>query len=221
MICPNSISEARQLGTYFNIPDEKFHVTHNGVDEIFSQIVNEEKFRHHFGISGPFILCVANIEPRKNQHMLIEAAMKLGKQLILIGNIRDPAYYDTCMQLADDRIRYLGYLDHHDPLLRSAYSACETFALPSTLETPGLAALEAVASGCNIVITEVGATREYFGEHAIYVNPHDSNSIIAGIAKSGALSPAPSEILPKFSWANTASQLIDAYTLAMEYNSRA
>jgi glycosyltransferase involved in cell wall biosynthesis len=153
--------------------------------------------------------------------MLIEAAMTLGKQLILIGNIRDAAYYDMCMQLADDKIRYLGYLDHHDPLLRSAYSACETFALPSTLETPGLAALEAAASGCNVVITEVGATREYFGENAIYINPYDSNSIIDGIGKSATLSPAPSKILPKFSWTNTASQLIDAYKLAMQYNSRA
>ena len=38
-------------------------------------------------------------------------------------------------------------MEHRDPLLALAYSACSVFALPSTLETPGLAALEAAAAG--------------------------------------------------------------------------
>ena len=44
---------------------------------------------------------------------------------------------------------WLGRLDHHDPLLASAYAAARVFALPSWFETPGLAALEAALAGCS------------------------------------------------------------------------
>ena len=55
-------------------------------------------------------------------------------------------------------------LDHHDPLLASAYAAARVFALPSWFETPGLAALEAGLAGCAVAITPFGSTREYFGD---------------------------------------------------------
>ena len=48
---------------------------------------------------------------------------------------------------------WLGRLDHHDPLLASAYAAARVFALPSWFETPGLAALEAALAGCSVAIT--------------------------------------------------------------------
>ena len=44
-------------------------------------------------------------------------------------------------------VSWLGRLDHHDPLLASAYAAARVFALPSWFETPGLAALEAGPGG--------------------------------------------------------------------------
>lgn len=55
------------------------------------------------------------------------------------------------MEIADNNVQYLGYIEHHDPLLHSAYDACEILALPSTLETPGLAALETGASNTKIL----------------------------------------------------------------------
>ena len=66
----------------------------------------------------------------------------------------------------------MGAGDHHDPLLASAYAAARVFALPSWFETPGLAALEAALTGCPIVITPYGSTREYFDDLVIYARPH-------------------------------------------------
>ena len=218
IICPNSNAEAQQLGSYFNIPEDKFVITHNGIDEIFTQKVDGQLFRDTYTINTPFVLCVANIEPRKNQLNLIKAIKELNKKLILIGNIRDNDYYDQCMAIANDHVEYVGYIDHHDPLLRSAYDACDVFALPSTLETPGLAALEAAASNAIIVITEIGATKEYFTDNAFYVSPESHQSIKEGLLKAFDTNNLTTEnsFFKKYSWDQTALQLLTAYPKAIQ-----
>jgi len=218
VICPNSSAEAHQLGSYFNIPEKKFVITHNGIDEIFTQKVDGELFRDHYSINEPFILCVGNIEPRKNQLKLIESIQNLNIKLILIGNIRDEPYFTQCKN-ADikNSMDFVGHINHHDPLLRSAYSACEVFVLPSMLETPGLAALEAAATGSKIVITEVGATQEYFGENVFYINPTSIDSISNAITTALKTDrPLFKDEMLKYSWDNTAKQLINAYHKALE-----
>lgn len=216
IICPNSNAEAEQLGAYFNIPKDKFVVTHNGIDPIFTEHVNEQLFRDKYNLPEPFILCVGNIEPRKNQLNLIKAAAELSIKLVLIGNTRDQGYYEICMKHANSNVMVIDHLDHHDPLLRSAYNACDLFALPSTLETPGLAALEAAASNAKILITETGSTQEYFENHVTYTK-HDSHELIRDgiITALGNTHICTQNYYSKFSWDRTADELIQAYKLAL------
>lgn len=184
IVC-NSDMECNLLGSVFKIPGEKFYTVYNGVDEQFFEPISPEIFRNHFDIHGPFLLNVANIEPRKNQLKLAQVAKEFpDTKLILIGYERDPVYAKQCIEEGGSQIQYLGPLPHNSPLLRSAYAACESFLLPSTLETPGLAALEAMAVGAKVVVTAEGSTREYFGESAFYVDPNDLASISKGIANS-------------------------------------
>ena len=49
--------------------------------------------------------------------------------------------------------------------------------MPSLFETPGLASLEAAFCGCRLIVTTGGATREYFKDNALYVNPNDIDDI--------------------------------------------
>lgn len=210
VICPNSNIEARQLSEYFNIPANKFCVTHNGIDNIFTEPVSPDLFKDTYSIEKPFILCVGNIEPRKNQLKLIEALKDLDILLILIGNIRDQSYFEKCENNFNQNVRFIKYIDHDNPLLRSAYSACDLFVLPSLLETPGLAALEAIASGAKIVITEVGATKEYFGSNAYYVDPTDASNIKEQIVKA-LTSPPSMHSNHVYLWEKTADELIEAY----------
>ena len=113
---------------------------------------------------------------------------------------------------------FLGSLEHRSPMLRSAYAACELFALPSTLETPGLAALEAAAQGVKIIITEVGATKEYFGENVCYIrNPIDPDEIAERIHQAIELNSLEnSKLLAKiiedrFCWQHTIQTLARIY----------
>lgn len=218
VICTNSNMETNKLCQNFDVKEEKFILTHNGVDDIFFEPVDGQLFRNKFNPNRKFILCVGNIEPRKNQHMLVRAAKKVGIQLVLIGNVRDQNYFNESGIAEDENTLFLGAMDHDSPYLRSAYSACEIFALPSLLETPGLAALEAAASKTKLVITGEGSTREYFENSVIYVDPFDIDSVSDGIEI--ALNNEINRTDIRFSWRNTARQLEKAYSEAIRNRSR-
>jgi glycosyltransferase involved in cell wall biosynthesis len=214
LILPNSKTEADQLFNFFSLDPGKFVVTHNGIDETFSERVPGDLFKEHFGQKEPFVLNVANLESRKNQLALIRAMRGLGIDLVLLGNVRFSSYFEECMKEGADFVRYLGYVDHDSDLLKSAYAACETFVLPSTLETPGLAALEAAASGAKLVVTSVGSTQEYFKDMATYVDPRSVLDIRQGVVKS-LKEPKNdwlrSYVLENFTWNHTAARLTEAY----------
>ncbi len=204
-VVANSNLECDTLAPVLQIPREKFFTVLNGVDPKFYERVSPEIFRLYFNISAQFVLNVGNIEPRKNQLNLIRA-MKLvpDMKLVLIGHTRDENYLNLCIEEGGGQVIYLGPLPHDSGLLKSAYSACTVFCLPSTLETPGLAALEAYAVGAPIVITEVGPTAEYFAESAKYVNPMDTqdiaNKIIEAILSSNTSSLIKRYKIHNYSW---------------------
>lgn len=218
VICPNSQAEVGRFLNHFDAPIGKYHITHNGVDSTFFEPVDPELFLSHFGLQQPFVLCVGNIEIRKNQSVLLEAARHLGVHVVLIGNIRDSGYFNRLNKLFSGRFSYLGFLEHDSELLRSAYSACQTFALPSLLETPGLAALEAAAAGVPLVITEEGCTQEYFGVEAFYVNPKSVNDVSNKLALAISV-PRQSHSLRdrvrQYTWDRVAEELEAAYRQAM------
>eukprot|EP01037_Dinobryon_pediforme_P007089 gene7089-7153_t len=56
--------------------------------------------------------------------------------------------------------------------------------LPSWFETTGLSSIEAAAMGCNVVITDKGDTREYFGDYAYYCDPAEPESIFNAVKKA-------------------------------------
>lgn len=211
-VIANSDLECEQLSQVLDLPREKFVTVYNGVDDIFLEKVSPELFRNKFNIQDKFILNVGNIEPRKNQLKLVEAMKSFPEmKLVLIGHKRDEKYAQEVFDLGGEQVVYIGPIKHTDELLRSAYAACEVFCLPSTLETPGLSALEALAVGCRIVITEEGATREYFSTLVDYVNPEEIESIIEGIHKSLKKTKVENILGYKYLWSNVLLTLKNMY----------
>jgi glycosyltransferase involved in cell wall biosynthesis len=216
-LLPNSRAEAERINAHFGTSMEKMHPVVNGVDARFFELADPGLFREEYAnIVGesPFLLYVGNIEHRKNQLQLIRAAKGMDAPVLLFGRIRDETYWQQCEKELPSNVHYLGAIEFASDLQRSAYAACSAFVLPSRLETPGLAALEAAACGAPLCITQEGCTREYFGEHAVYVDPDDVQSIHAGMAsvlsrrRSGALRQ---HILDNYTWDISAAQLVAAY----------
>jgi glycosyltransferase involved in cell wall biosynthesis len=138
--------------------------------------------------------------------------------LLIVGNVREPGYAESVFAEGGERVRFVGPLEHDDPLLASAYAACSAFVLPSTLETPGLAALEAAAAGAPIVITGEGSTREYFGDMAHYVDPLDADDMRRKIEAALAAGPnprLPALVASRFTWPVVTAALADVYATAI------
>tara|TARA_R110002126_G_scaffold278004_1_gene424118 strand:- start:22914 stop:23891 length:978 start_codon:yes stop_codon:yes gene_type:complete len=215
-IVTNGEIESDQLASVLGLGRERFHTVRNACDPWFAEPGEPEMFRSAFGIEGPFVLHVGNVEPRKNQLALIHAARQAGKSLVLLGQVRSGVYAGQCLAAAGDHVRYLGPIAHDSPMLRSAYAACEVFCLPSTLETPGLAALEAAAAGARLIITGEGSTREYFGEDALYVNGSNVDEIAAALVAS-SIAPATEKlkrrVVSQFTWETAVQPLRDLYKM--------
>jgi glycosyltransferase involved in cell wall biosynthesis len=181
LLMPNSQAEAQQLIRYFGVPPEKVRVVPNGADARF-EAGDPELFPKRFGVRK-FVLAPGRIEPRKNQLGLLRALRGTGVPIVILGDTvpGQEAYYQACRRVADPSVRFLGRLEHTDPLLASAYAAASCLALVSWFETPGLVALEAAMTGTPLVLPEGGCAREYFGHHAEYVRADDGAAIRASV----------------------------------------
>lgn len=213
-ILPNSQAECDQLSSLFSLSQERFAPIVNGVDDIFFERADPSLFREAFGLHKPFVLCMGNIERRKNQLSLIRALKGSGLHLVLAGQEREADYAAQCHADADETVHFVGILEHGSALQRSAYAAAEVLVLPSTLETPGLAALEAAAAGCRLAVTREGCTQEYFAEYACYMDPYDERDIAASVERALHL-PRHDQLAQRvrqhFTWHRAAEQLRDVY----------
>jgi len=149
-------AERQAIMSGFLVEAAKIRVFPNGISRHFFTS-RPELFRHRTGILGPFVLMVGSINPYKNQLGLVQALADMKLPVVLIGRVarQDQVYLDTVLR--SPWVRWLGALDHDDPLLASAYSAASVVALPSHGEVFPLAVLESLASGTPVVMTDENA----------------------------------------------------------------
>jgi len=213
-VLPNSRAEGEQLIKLFGVSAEKVHVVPNGVSAHFRQ-ADPDLFRSEYG-DQEFVLFVGRIEPRKNPLGLIRAVRTLGLRAVVIGDA-PPGFDDyaaQCRREGGRDVTWLGGIDHHDPLLASAYTAATVFALPSWFETPGLAALEAALAGCPVVITPNGSAREYFGDLATYARPHRHKEIAQALQnpwRQGRNSRLSGFVASRYLWPVVAQRTAEIY----------
>ena len=213
-VLPNSRAEAAQLTYLFGTESQTIHVVPNGVDPRFAE-ASPDLFRERFGL-GEFVLYAGRIEPRKNVHALIKATKIAGLPLVAIGSPvpGHKAYFDACRREGESSATWLPRLDADNPRLASAMSAARVFALPSWFETPGLAALEAAAAGCAVVVTPNGCTREYFGDRAMYAKPNDPRAIARGLRRAWEEGPPfglSDHVVNEFAWSRVAELTREVY----------
>ena len=113
----------------------------------------------------------------KNVARLVEAAKKYGFQLKLGGIINGKGEETWLHKQIDDadNIEYIGMVS--DDKLKEWYKRAKVFALPSLVEGVGMVALEAAGYGSEIVLTKVGAPKEYYDGRACLVDPYSVDDI--------------------------------------------
>lgn len=190
-----------------------YTVVPNGIDPL---LFNPDKT---MAKSEKLVICAARIEGIKNQLNLIKALNDTEFTLLLIGSpaANQNNYYEQCKKIASKNIQFISHLSQEE--LLTWYKKAKVHVLPSWFETCGLSSLEAAAMGCNIVITDKGYTRDYFGNNAFYCDPANASSILNAVRKASQSEWKPElqeKIFLDYTWQRTAAITLDVYKKVLQ-----
>ncbi len=189
----------------------------NGLNLDEMNLANENAFYNTYPFlkDRKFVLNVGRIDRRKNQKRLVLACKELDLPVVLIGNNLDKASFDEIQEINYEKMYYLGTV-FDKRILFGAYKACSVFCLPSTMETPGIAAMEAAYFDKPIVITKYGGTEYYFKDKAYYVDWRSIEEIKKGIdIMIKKKSVDTQELMGQYSWDKIAEMYVEEYTKIM------
>ena len=222
------------LKVYGDLEEDKVVVVPNAAASEFRPISRESAaatVRERFGIGGPFVLSVGDLQPRKNQIGLIKAFAKLVRaypqlkhNLVLVG--KETWFADRVREAAKEsgvgeRIQFFGFVSDGD--LLQFYNACEVFVFPSFYEGFGLPALEAMACGRAVTCSNTSAIPEVVDGAAILFDPYSTDEIVRAIADllldaelRGRMERLGLQRAAHFSWQKTAERTLDVFREVVE-----
>lgn len=162
----------------------------NGVDsrsyEVDGNVVAQA--RRVYGLPRRFVLAVGAHRPHKNFPVLVRALAALPEDLSLVivghGDPRFRGLPEALAALAAElgvAARVLLVPDVTDDLLPAVYRAATLVAFPSVAEGYGLPALEALAAGVPLLVSDIPVLAEVCGGAAVRVPPDDPAAWAAAI----------------------------------------
>ncbi len=175
------------LISYFGIKKDKIEVIYQTCNKLFYVKVSEERksaIRLKFNLPEKFILSVGTIERRKNQLAILKAVAneKLDMAVVVLG--RSTEYMNQLTQFIDESgIQKQVMFLHHTTIedLQAIYQMAEVMVYPSFFEGFGLPILEAQASGCAVITSNISSLPEAGGDGALYIDPEDISQIGSSI----------------------------------------
>lgn len=176
----NTEAEGMLLQQIYDVPTEKLLLVRNGI-YVDKYAGDESLFRERWPqIGESFFLTVGGVGSlRKNHHRLFEQWRRDFPDLVVVGYVDDTDYGQRCRLMAEqkDNIHLLGPLPNQSPLLVSAFHAASCFLAPGLVETPSIAAMEALTCGTPVIVTARGGAEEYFSSFGRYIEPEAAGAI--------------------------------------------
>jgi glycosyltransferase involved in cell wall biosynthesis len=226
-------SEATRLDLVrlLGVDPEKATTVHLGLDATFRPLpaADVEATLARYGLSPGFMLFVGTLEPRKNLPGLLSAYRILLDRgdtraaLLLVGG-RGWLYEETFARVEElglgTRVRFLHGVPDDD--LPALYNGATLLTTPSFYEGFGFPALEAMACGTPVVVSDRGSLPEVVGEAGVKVDPDSPEAIADGLAAvlhdshlRARLREAGLEQAAHFTWEETARKTLTVYREAL------
>jgi glycosyltransferase involved in cell wall biosynthesis len=186
------VSEARQFPVPYCVDNDLFQAEAERLEPLRSEI------RREFGIpdgSGPVILSVARLIPKKQPLFLLDAFRRLRRRrrccLLLVGSGQLEGKIRQAIQRARiPDVCLAGFVNQSQ--ITRAYAAADIFTLPSKMhETWGLVVNEAMNFGLPVVVSDkVGCASDLIHEgiNGFVVSANDSSELVDRL---GALVDSP------------------------------
>jgi glycosyltransferase involved in cell wall biosynthesis len=189
-----------------------------------------ERVRLAHELPTEYLLFVGTLEPRKNLGGLLRAYAEIVAEMpdvpMLVIAGRRGWLYDqifTLVQTLHLENKLVWVEDPPDADMPALYSGAVAFCLPSRYEGFGLPALEAMACGTPVVVSDKGSLPEVVGEAGVLVNPDDPAQIAKGIKKILADTTLATTLRSKglqrastFTWGRMAEQTLAVYNHLLE-----
>lgn len=146
--------------------------------------------RARLGVRGPLILTVGTVFGRRRLPVLLRAIARLrsrfaGLRLEVVGDVRAHPPFDgpaLARRLGlGDSVRFSGFVDEAG--LADRYAAADAAVFLSAYEGFGLPALEAMARGVPVVVSDRPALNEIFGDAALQAPLEDEHAIADAIGR--------------------------------------
>ncbi len=163
-----------------------------------------------------YLLFLSRISPEKGPHLAIDVARRLGRRLIIAGNVSevDEEYFRTRIlpHIDGELISYVNEADHQ--LKRNLFANAACLLAPITWEEPfGLFMIEAMACGTPVIAIGKGSVPEIVthGETGFIVD--DVDGMAAAVGWISEISPyaCRRRVEEKFSVGRMADEYIAAY----------
>lgn len=220
-IVANSRHTQSDIEKFYPVSKGKISVVLPGREAIFRP-VQEAVVLKKYGIRQPYLLCVGTLEPRKNLTALLEAYEQFRRatgqavQLVLAGKDgwKNGPFFEALRRSPfRSDIVLTGYTERSElPVL---CSMARLFVYPSLYEGFGLPALEAMACGAPVLLSNASSLPEVGGDAAGYFDPGDVDGLSKKLAellgderklqKMSELSLAQAE---KFNWRRSAEAFV-------------
>jgi len=229
VLTPSEFSRTAIL-RYYRLDEHKVFVVHNAVSAEFRAIdrrTAQALVERKFGIPGPFVLTVGDLQPRKNHLGLLRAFEEvvrahphLTHRLVFVGK---ETWYSKDLHRAVQksgvagRVHFTGFVEDAD--LVQFYGACELFVFPSFYEGFGLPILEAMACGRAVASSNTTAMPEVADAAGILFDPGCTEQMARAIRDvlldaelRARLERLGSHRASLFTWERAAERTLDVYT---------
>ena len=186
LLLPISRTTAQVLCNILEARLERMQVIPPIVHVSFQPVSSDKiiELRQKYNLPDQFWLYVAHLYPHKNHLRLLQAYCELKSAglspwpLVMRGDDhgagKEARRLVTQLGLNND-VRFLARLPEGGlPVL---YSSATAAVFPSLYEGAGIPVLEAMASGCPIIASDISAVNEFGGEAVVRFNPLDVTSI--------------------------------------------
>ena len=219
VIAPSAFA-ARDAVARLGIGEDRVAVVPWGVDHERFRPVDRRLF------DFPYVLYVGTEQPRKNLDALLRAFAVLAAErpdlrLVKVGapGGEGDAFRRATQRVVEklrlgDRVVFTGRIGEDD--LVAAYAGAACLVLPSLHEGFGLPALEAMACGCPVVVSNAGSLPEVVGGAGLVVEPEPR--ALASAIRSTLDDERRAELrarglrrAARFTWHATAERTLDVY----------
>lgn len=216
IISVSAHSRDRALG-YYRLDPSRIVVVHHGVDHQAFPFGADKKR------SPPYFLTLGNTRPYKNMPTALRVFASCARRhadvrLVVAGrgdSIRTLLPLARALGIAD-RVRFVGPLPHAE--LIGLLHGATALVFPSIVEGFGFPVLEAMATGCPVVASNIPTVVEVAGDAALLCDPADPDQFAGAMMRlldddtvRADLALRGCERAARFSWERCAAETLAVY----------